>query len=60
MSPNEDGTPRTLLTFGVLVDMGPGLARALYEERMRAAMLGVPQLVRQYVARTVRRKAVPT
>jgi len=56
----EDGTPRSLLTFGVLVDMGPGLARALYEERMRAAMLGVPQLVRQYVARTVRRKAVPT
>jgi hypothetical protein len=60
MAPANDGTPRTLLTFGVLVDMGPGLARALYEERMRAAMLGVPQLVRQYVARTVRRKAIPT
>lgn len=60
MAPADDGTPRTLLTFGVLVDMGPGLARALYEERMRAAMLGVPQLVRRYVALTVRRKAVPT
>lgn len=60
MAPAEDGTPRSLLTFGVLVDMGPGLARALYEERMRAAMLGVPQLVRRYVALTVRRKAVPT
>jgi hypothetical protein len=44
--------PRTLLVYGALVDLGPGILRELYEERLRHAMLAVPQLVRGYVART--------
>jgi hypothetical protein len=51
------GTTRVLLTYGVLVDLGPGLVRDLFEERVRMAMLGVPQLVRGYVAQNVRARA---
>lgn len=42
------GTPRVLLTYGVLVDVGPGIVRDLFEERLRTLALKVPQLVRQY------------
>lgn len=59
-SPNKDGSPRTLLTFAVLVDTGPGIVRTFYEERLRAAMLNVPQVVRRYVLASVRRKSAPT
>lgn len=45
------GEERVLLTYAVLVDVGPGIVRELFEERVRAAMLSVPQLVRRYVAR---------
>jgi hypothetical protein len=45
-----NGQPRVLLTYGVLVDMGPGIVRDLFEERVRGALLSVPQLVRRYVA----------
>ena len=44
------GEPRTLLTYAILVDIGPGIVRDLFEERVRAALLSVPQLVRRYVA----------
>lgn len=44
------GEERVLLTYGVLVDMGPGIVRDLFEERVRAALLSVPQLVRRQVA----------
>jgi hypothetical protein len=40
--------PRVLLTYGILVDIGPGLIRDLFEERLRTLVLTVPQLVRQY------------
>jgi hypothetical protein len=30
--------------------MGPGIVRDLFEERVRAALLSVPQLVRRQVA----------
>ena len=43
------GNPAVLLTYGVLVDLGPGLVRDLFEERVRVAMLTVPQRVRDYV-----------
>ena len=43
-----DGTPRVLLTYGILVDLGPGLVRDLFEERIRASILSVPSLVRGY------------
>ena len=45
-----NGEQRALLTYAVLVDIGPGIVRELFEERVRAALLSVPQLVRRYVA----------
>jgi hypothetical protein len=42
------GAPRVLLTYGILVDIGPGLVRDLFEEQLRAMALTVPQRVRQY------------
>lgn len=59
LPPSADGTPRTLLTYAVLVDVGPGLVRTFYEDRLRAAMLTVPQLVRQYVLRSYRSRPGP-
>jgi hypothetical protein len=50
IEPIPGETPRVLLTYGVLVDMGPGLIRELFEERLRAAMLRVPNLVGEYLA----------
>jgi hypothetical protein len=44
------GDGQTLLTYGVLVDPGPGLVRNFFEERFRAALLSVPQLVRRQLA----------
>jgi hypothetical protein len=44
------GEERVLLTYGILVDVGPGIVRELFEERVRAALLSVPQLVRRTVA----------
>ena len=46
----KQGEPRVLLTYGVLVDVGPGIVRELFEERVRTALLSVPQLVRRQVA----------
>lgn len=46
-----DGPPgarRVLLTYGILVDVGPGIVRDLFEERLRTVVLTVPQRVREY------------
>jgi len=43
------GAPKVLLTYGVLVDLGPGIVRDLFEERVRGAMLTVPARVRTYL-----------
>ena len=43
------GRSRVLLTYGALVDVGIGMLRSLYEERVRDAMLSVPQRLRLYV-----------
>lgn len=59
-APSNDGQPRTLLTFGILVDTGPGIVRSFYEGRLRDAIMGIPQIVRQHVLATVRRKNAPT
>jgi len=59
-APGKEGQPRTLLTFGILVDTGPGMIRSFYEDRLRSTMLGIPQILREYVLATVRRKALPT
>jgi hypothetical protein len=45
--PLADG--RSLVTFGVLVDLGPGLLRDLFEARVREAALSVPDRVRGLV-----------
>jgi hypothetical protein len=37
---------RTLLTWGILVDMGPGLLRELFESRVQTLALAVPDRVR--------------
>ncbi len=42
------GSPRVLLTYGILVDVGPGLVRDMFEERLREMALTVPQRVREY------------
>jgi carbon monoxide dehydrogenase subunit G len=45
--PMADG--RTLLTWGALVDVGPGIVRTFFEERLRSAMMSVPDRVRGYL-----------
>jgi hypothetical protein len=40
---------RTLVAYGVLIDMGPGLMRDLFEETVLDAALTVPQRVRGWV-----------
>ena len=54
----EDGQPQLILTNGALVDVGPGMLRSLYEERLRRAMLAVPENLRRYLLRL--RAAHPT
>lgn len=51
LEPSDRQAPRTLMVYGALVDLGAGIIRELYEERLRRAMLAVPQLVRKYLAR---------
>jgi len=46
--PLADG--RTILTYGVLIDMGPGLLRDLFEDRVRETALTVPDRIRGLVA----------
>lgn len=51
------GESQTLLTYGVLVDVGQGLFTGLFEDRFRAALLSVPQHVRrQFAERAVAQK----
>ncbi len=45
-----DGTPRVLLAYGVLVDLGPGLVRDLFEARIQASMLTIPERLRRYAS----------
>ncbi len=37
---------RTLVTYGILIDMGDGLLRTLFEDRVRGLALSVPERVR--------------
>ncbi len=46
---------RTLLTWGILVDMGPGLLRDLFESRVQALALTVPGRVRDVVVQRAAR-----
>jgi hypothetical protein len=47
MEPFDRG--RTLMTYVVLVDLGPGLFKRIFEERIRAVALSTPVLVRSFV-----------
>jgi hypothetical protein len=49
-----DGSPRALLAYGILVDLGPGLIRELFESRIQASLLTVPQRLREYASRRFR------
>jgi hypothetical protein len=46
-TPMTDG--RTLVTYGILIDIGPGLLRDLFEDRVRELALSVPDQVRGLV-----------
>lgn len=45
------GSRRTLVTWGVLVDVGDGIVRDLFEDRIRALALTVPDRVRDWALR---------
>ncbi|MGD0678302.1 MAG: SRPBCC family protein [Polyangiaceae bacterium] len=40
---------RALVTYGVLIDLGPGLLRALFEDGIRDAALSLPDRIRNLV-----------
>jgi hypothetical protein len=44
------GDGRTLVTYGILIDMGDGILRDLFEPRVRQLALDVPDYVRDVVA----------
>lgn len=53
----ENGEAKGLLTYAILVDVGPGIVRELFEEKVRTVMLSVPQrLKRQLTARLAARR----
>jgi hypothetical protein len=41
--------PRSLLTYGALLDVGPGFLRTFFEGNLSSSMLDVPQRIRGYV-----------
>jgi hypothetical protein len=50
LADSADGSPRVLLTYGVLVDLGPGFMRDFFESRIQAGLLSVPERLRSYAA----------
>jgi hypothetical protein len=50
LAPTSSGKPRVLLTFGIWVDIGPGIVRSLFEGRIQRIILTVPQRLRAYLA----------
>jgi hypothetical protein len=51
--PMPDG--RTLLTYGILIDMGNGLLRDMFEDRVQELALEVPDRVRHVVLQRIAR-----
>ncbi|WP_156864995.1 hypothetical protein [Pajaroellobacter abortibovis] len=41
--------PQALITYGVLVNIGPGLIRTLFEEKIRDILLYIPHALRRYL-----------
>jgi hypothetical protein len=54
LASSADGSPRVLLTYGILVDLGPGLVRDFFESRIQAGLLAVPDRLRSYAVRRYR------
>jgi len=54
---DASGAPKVLLTYGVLVDLGPGLVRELFEDQVKVALLSVPRRLQAYVTENVRARA---
>ena len=54
------GRAQSLVSYGVLVELGSGIVRALYEERLRAAMLSVPSRLRGYLANAMKAPPAPS
>ncbi len=50
MAPSASGEQRLLVTFGIWVDIGPGIVRSLFEGRIQRIVLTVPQHLRAFVA----------
>ena len=48
--PEQMPDGRTLITFGILIDMADGILRDLFESRVREVALEVPDHVRDAVA----------
>jgi hypothetical protein len=48
--PLDDGAegPRFLLTYGALLDVGPGFVRTFFEGKLRQLLLSVPQRIRAF------------
>jgi hypothetical protein len=53
-TPSPSGQPRVLVTFGIWVDVGPGIVRALFEGRIQQIVLTVPQRLRDYLTERIR------
>ena len=51
---------RTLVTYGVLVDLGPGIVRDLFEARVRDLALSVPDRLRGFVLERGATAAAPS
>ena len=47
--PDDAEGPRSLVTYAVLVDLGPGIVRELFEERLRAVLLTTPSILSRYM-----------
>jgi hypothetical protein len=50
IAPSASGAPRLLVTFGIWVDIGSGIVRSLFEQRIQQIVLTVPQNLRAFVA----------
>lgn len=47
--PDDEGGSRSLVTYAVLVDLGPGIVRELFEERLRTVLLSTPSILSRYL-----------
>ena len=50
-APTTPARPRTLVTFGVLVDLGAGFLAGMVEPKVQIGVLSVPDRLREYLAR---------